>query len=372
MNINPRLLVNKRGKLLHDVFVPRPLQEVEKKLVFDIDILELLMNANEAISRFHNTLQETDFYQHSYFFDYCLKKETVSSLEINGHPAALENLMITALGRADDDIVYRFYSLTKTATSNPAKLSSAYLKKLHSQMITEEARHPGQYRTGYNMLYSYYRHNRFNPPLDEEIESSMNSLEEYINQTNNTNYLIKAALIHYQFTTIHPFVDGNSRLARLLNMLYLKRNNPFGLYCFYLSYYILAHLNEYYQALTEVRTHGNYQGWVEYYLRAVNDVSNHMRNILEYSAELLTDNRIKIMESSFSNTIKNTLFSLVEYMVFNPLAPIKQLSSAVNRSFPAVSNSVKTLVRMQILEPSGHYERSRLYIYRQQLDILKK
>jgi Fic family protein len=370
MNINPRMLVNSKGKLLHDVFVPLPLQEIEKKIVFDIDVLTLLMEANEAITRLHNAYQGTDPYLREYFYDYCLKKETLASLLISGNNLTLENFYTADLGSAAD-VGYRFYQVAKAAAEETGKLNNDFLKNLHRRIVNDKNARPGHYRIGRMMIYTYYRHNRYNPPFDEELESSMNALEEYINRTANTNYLIKAALVHYQLTTIHPFHDGNDRLARLFNMLYLKRSNPCGPHCFYMSNYFAANLSEYYDALTAVRSHGHFQGWVEYYLKAITATSNHMRNIIDFSLTLLKRNHRRILETPHSNTIKNNLISALEYMVFNPVTTVNRLSEIQNKSFPAAARNAKLLAEMGILETAGFCARSRLYVYREQLDILR-
>ena len=166
------------------------------------------------------------------------------------------------------------------------------------------------------MIYTYYRHNRYNPPFDEELESSMNALEEYINRTANTNYLIKAALVHYQLTTIHPFHDGNDRLARLFNMLYLKRSNPCGPHCFYMSNYFAANLSEYYDALTAVRSQA-FSGLGRILFEGDHRDQQPHAQYYRFSLTLLKRNHRRILETPHSNTIKNNLISALEYMVFN-------------------------------------------------------
>jgi len=374
MNINPRLLVNRFGKLLHDVFVPRPLQDVEKKLVFDIEVLELLINANNAISRLDEMLKEIDIYQLPYFKNYCLKKETVCSLEINGQNVSLEKLMTAALGADQNDESYRHCILLQEAIGRAEtdKINVEFIKDIHRRMITKQTHYPGQFRTGCNMINTYYRHNRIHPPLDEEIEESMVALVNYATYNHKTNYLIKTALIHYQFTTIHPFVDGNKRMVRILNLLYLHQTHKQGNFVFCLSLYILNHLKEYYLALTDVRIHGNYQGWVEFYLQAIVDVCNYLRQTLIYSKELLKRNRVKIVESSYSNTVKSTLVDILDFLVFNPVTTVKMLCSVFNKSHPAVSGWVKGLVDLGILESAHFYRHSRLYVYREQFNILNR
>jgi Fic family protein len=369
MNINPRMLVNSKGKLLHDVFVPLPLQEVEKKIVFDIDVLTLLMETTDAINRLHNACQETEPGLRAYFHDYCLKKEASESLVMNGNNATIAAIYESELGGAAD-AGYRFYEAVRASAGETGALDNEFIKTLHRRIIPDKNALPGHIRSGRITIYSYYRHNRLNPPYDEELEAAMNALEEYVNRSANTNYLVKAALIHYQLTTIHPFFDGNDRLARLFVMLYLRRFNPCGSYCFYLSRYFARNEGEYYRSLNAVRSHGNFQGWVEYFLKALIATSNHMRNVLKYTAALLTRNRRRVLETPHSNSIKNNLVSALQYMAFNPVVTINRLCIAQRKSFPILSRNVKILEGMGILEAAGFRDRSRLYVYREQLDIL--
>ncbi len=150
------------------------------------------------------------------------------------------------------------------------------------------------------------------PQKEEDIQSFMKNLEWYINDdhASNTDYLIKMAVIHYQFESIHPFYDGNGRTGRILNILYLVQKRLLDIPVLYLSRYIIEHKNDYYRLLQEVRDHNRWEEWILYILDGIEKTSIETLVIIREIRQLMLDYKRRIRENYkfYSQDLLNNLF----------------------------------------------------------------
>ena len=198
---------------------------------------------------------------------------------------------------------------------------------------------------------------------------AMNDLEHYINAESDLDVLIRAALIHYQFETIHPFLDGNGRVGRLLITLYLMVNKVLTRPALYISCFLKQNRIEYYDRLTEVRLKGNYEQWIGFFLKAV-DVSaqDAIAAIDEMSA--LQDKHYKRI-AAMGRASRNTRL-VFEYLASNPIIDIGKTADALGLAYNTVSAAVGRLIDADILVQTERADRHRSFAYRDYLDILRR
>ena len=210
------------------------------------------------------------------------------------------------------------------------------------------------------------------PPPSTIISDLMSDLEKFINEPSNLPSLIKAGLAHVHFETIHPFLDGNGRIGRLLIVLMLIDSNLINLPIIYPSYYFKKYHLEYYQKLDQVRTHGDYEGWIIYYLKAIKlsaiDAHSRAKEIEKLEIDL-TDlinkdaSFIKMRESS----------SLVlEFLFTKPIASIAEISQKLNKAYNTIHNILKIFIKLDLVIEDLSNKSNKLYKLKPYLFLLEK
>ena len=197
----------------------------------------------------------------------------------------------------------------------------------------------------------------------------MSDLEKYMNDEDETNILIRAALIHYQFETIHPFLDGNGRVGRLLIMLFLIDKKILTTPALYISYFLKKYQSEYYSRLSEVRIKGNFEQWVKFFLRAINESAQDAVQTIDELSNLHNKNTVSIQKLG---RVRINTMRVFEYLEAHPIIDINKTSTALNLSFNTTSKAVKHLIDLGILVSTKNTSRNRIFAYREYLDILRR
>lgn len=209
----------------------------------------------------------------------------------------------------------------------------------------------------------------YTPPQDEkEIRKLLKNLEDYINENNdNVDPLIKMALIHYQFETIHPFYDGNGRTGRILNILYLVLNDLLDSPILYLSNYINKNKQEYYKLFTEFRENDNYEDWIIYILKGIKETSKNTIELIK-----IIQNEMEIYKEEFINKLPKIYSDeLLESLFFEVYTRINYIEEKCNITRQTASTYLNSLVDAGLLE----YEkvgRESIYKNTRLIDILSK
>jgi Fic family protein len=181
--------------------------------------------------------------------------------------------------------------------------------------------------------------------------------------------LIKSALIHYQFETIHPFLDGNGRIGRLLVILYLIEKQVLSSPTLYISYFLKLNRQEYYDRLNLVRNTGNYEQWIEFFIQALYQTADDALDTINLLINL-RDKNLKMI-SNLGRSAK-TARLLYDYIEKNPIIGIRKTSDDLKISYTTVSRAVQNLVELQILELTKSVKRNRFFVYDDYLTILRK
>ena len=368
---------NLSGEMTYSSFVPSPLPPTPP-VELSNDIINLLVKANsqlvvlEAVaSRIPNV---------ALFISMYVRKEALMSSQIEGTQATLEDILDPLLdANANRDVadVVNYIKATEFAIKrlHSLPLCNRLLRETHAVLmegVRGQEKNPGEFRRSQNWIGgqgSTLKNARYIPPAPDDMQAAMSDLEKYIHADDETDVLIRAALIHYQFETIHPFLDGNGRIGRLLITLFLMEKKILTTPALYISYFLKKNRIEYYDRMTEVRAKGNYEQWVKFFLQAIIESAEDATAAIDELTSLHNANVTVI--SKLGRASKNALL-VFNYLESNPIIEIGKTSEVLNISFNTVSSAVKRLVDVGILVQTSDSSRNRTFAYEAYLDILRK
>jgi len=367
---------NLQGEALYKSFKPSQLPP-NPSLEMDDEFITKLVNANKALSSLNTAselLPNVDIFLSKY-----LIKEALISSQIEGTQCTLVDVFDADISNnvnldVADVINYVNacnYSIERLKT---LPLCCRLLKEIHEKLmagVRGEDKNPGEFRRSQNWIGSAncsLREARYIPPNVDDMIESMSSLEKYINESEDYDPLIQAALIHYQFETIHPFLDGNGRVGRLLILLYLMEKGLLNKPTIYISYFLKKNQIEYYDRISEVRRTGNYEQWVKFFLDAVAVAAQDSERTIRLLNNLHINNLNNLPES---NRAKDNVRLVFNYIENHPIIDIKKTASELGISFNTASTAIRKLVELEILYEQTNASRNRVYVYKDYLDIIK-
>ena len=366
---------NLSGELAYDSFRPAPLPPV---MDMDDELVADLVSATRSLATL-DTLS-SHIPNMDLFISMYVRKEALLSSQIEGTQATLEDVL--------DPLIEKNVNQNVTDVVNYIRATEYALERLKSlplcnRLIREthavlmegvrgQERNPGEFRTSQNWIGAAgctLRTARYIPPRPDDMVTAMSDLEKYIHSADPLDVLIRAALIHYQFETIHPFLDGNGRVGRLLITLFLMERGALQAPALYISFYLKKNRIEYYDRMSEGRSKGNYEQWVKFFLRAVQaSAEDAAKAIRELSA--LHDRSFAAIDSM--GRAAKTARMLLSYLEQNPIIDIGKTANALSLSFSTVSGAVKRLEEKKILVQTNNASRNRVFAYQEYLDILRK
>ena len=261
-------------------FVPHNLKDI--KLNLDNEINTLINKAYLLLGRLDGmaiTLPDIDLFVSMY-----VQKEAVISSQIEGTQASLIDVLQKDRGNEkikDTKEIVNYIKATHYAFKrlNELPLCMRLIKETHSVLLSNvrgEEKMPGEFRKSQNWIGyagSTLKNASFIPPAPDVMDICLSDLEKYIHEDSNISNLIKIALIHYQFETIHPFLDGNGRMGRLLIILYLREQGLIEYPVLYLSYFFKKNRNRYYELLNNVRIKGEFEEWIKFFINGICEIS---------------------------------------------------------------------------------------------------
>ena len=372
-----KLKTNLSGEAAYKSFLPKPLPPYPP-IELDDEAVELLVMANKQLTLLDGIAVRIP--NVNLFVSMYVCKEALMSSQIEGTQATLEDVLDQLIDEnANRDVmeVVNYIKATEFAIArlNDLPLCNRLIKETHAVLMEGSRGHeknPGEFRKSQNWIggqSSSLRNARFIPPNPEDMVQAISDLEIYINSDDRLDQLIRAALIHYQFETIHPFLDGNGRVGRLLITLYLMEKGVLTTPVLYISYFLKKNRIEYYDRLSEVRRNGNYEQWVKFFLQAIYESAEDAILTID-KLTALHDKNIKAIEGigRAAKTAKRLFF----YLEGNPIIEIQKTSTALGITFKTISDSVRRLSEMGILKQSSGDLRNRTFSYADYLDILRE
>ena len=313
-----------------------------------------------------------------------IRKEALLTSQIEGTQATLTDLFDEEAGlkvRNTDDVeevtnYLRAFRWTQEQLRDPKGLpiSVRLMCEAHRLLldgVRGAGKQPGQLRRSQNWIGGTRPGNAaFVPPPPEHVAELLSDLERFIhNSPSQLPLMVKVALIHAQFETIHPFLDGNGRIGRLLIAALFELWGLLAEPLMYLSGYLKQHQSEYYQRLSAIRTDGDWEGWVAFFLEGVKSAANDAeKNIIEIASLVATDRR-RLLQSTKASSASYRLFEMLPMM---PRFTIERVRQELDTSFPTATAAVKTLEDHGILLEMTGQKKNRSYSYQAYVELLSR
>lgn len=344
-------------------------------LKLDDEAIELLVNATTAISILDvkaSMVPNRDLFVAMY-----VRKEALISSQIEGTQCTLDDVLDPDNNSLDVADVVNYISALNYAIERNKELPlcNRLLRETHSvllQGVRGEDKTPGEFRKTQNWIGfgGNIKNATYIPPNVDDMIECMDALEEFINSENVSFTLIKTALIHYQFETIHPFLDGNGRIGRLLIILYLMQEGLLHSPILYPSWYLKLNRVEYYDRMMEVRKTGDYLQWVKFFLRAMLASAEDASDTIDALCEL--HNATLALFEDFSPRTRNGLADFLAYLEKNPIIDTVRTSNDMGISYNTVAKYIDIFLEKSLLEKTSKVGKTVVYSYAPYLSILKK
>ena len=305
----------------------------------------ILEQANQALGRLDglaSALPDLSLFIYAY-----VRKEAVLSSQIEGTQSSLSDLL---------------------------PLSRRLIREIHGVLLSKgrgSEKQPGEFRTSQNWIGGTRPGNAaFVPPPPEMVMECMGALELFLHaERSDLPLLIRAGLVHVQFETIHPFLDGNGRLGRLLITFLLCAGGALREPILYLSLFFKAHRQAYYELLDRVRTTGDWEAWLDFFLMGVKDTAEQAIAAARRILDVLDRDRQNI--ESLGRAAPSVL-RVFHHAQMNPILSIADASAKTGISFPTVASAVAHMQRLGVLREITRKRRKRLFVYDAYLAILNE
>ena len=366
----------------HQAFVPAPLPP-DPPLALDTKLLQHMDQANRALGQLDGISQvwpNSSHFLNQLLYQY-VRKEAVLSSQIEGTQSSLSDLLLYELDQTPgvplDDVqeVSRYvaaltHGLTRLREGFP--LSLRLLREIHGILLAQGRgadKTPGEFRHSQNWLGGTRPGNAvFVPPPPDRLMDCLDPFERFLHdEPEPVPSLIKVALAHAQFETIHPFLDGNGRLGRMLITLLLCHDKVLSEPSLYLSLYFKVHRQEYYDRLQQVRVDGDWEGWLRFFLAGITQTATEAIDTAQKILALFGQDRQKIQEQG---KIAGTALRVHELLQQRPILLISAACKALHLTHPAVNKSLRRLEDMKIVREITGRQRNRLYSYEAYMKIL--
>ncbi len=377
MNRSGKYVSNMTGEAEYCSFRPSNLPP-EPALEIDEELLRLLVEANRRLAQLDTASQlipNTELFVSMY-----VRKEALMSSQIEGTQCTLEDVLDPELdinANADVGDVINYVKAAQFALErlNTLPICNRLLRETHAILmdgVRGREKSPGEFRRSQNWIGpagSTLKDARYIPPNVEDMEVAMSELEKYMNANPVYDPLIQAALIHYQFESIHPFLDGNGRIGRLLILLYLMEHKLLTKPVIYVSYFLKKNQIEYYDRISEVRRSGNYEQWIRFFLEAVSSAATDAVESIGQLSKLHDQNIAKLPRT---NRSKDNVRILFDYLEQHPIIDIKRTASNLEISYNTAAAAIKKLQDLGIITETTNAARNRVFVYEQYLQILRQ
>lgn len=380
-----KITSNRSGRIIktlkgYEAFIPNPLPP-EPVVAIDQEMYFLLSAADRKLGRLDGitrVLPNPDLFLAMY-----VRKEAVLSSQIEGTQASLVDVLGASFDsekrKPDVEDVVNYvkamnYGLNRLET---LPLSLRLIREIHGillQGVRGSDRSPGEFRKSQNWIGPQgclLEAATFVPPPVKEMQVAMGELEMFFySETDMIPPLIKIAMIHAQFETIHPFLDGNGRVGRLLIAFWLCQQKILSKPLLYLSYYFKQNRTEYYDRLMNVRLNGDWENWIKFFLKGVESVSEEATD--SATAILALKERCsKALNAASSNN--SNLQGLLDILFETPIITRKEVIEKLSISSPTAGDLLETFCRMDILtDATPDKQRNKKYYFTEYLDILEK
>lgn len=373
-----RVVISTIGERV-EAFVPPPLPPIPG---IQMDRLyRPLEEANRALGRLDGVasiLPDASLFLYMY-----IRKEALLSSQIEGTQSSLSDLLLFESDEApgvplndvqevSNYVAAMHHGLARIHEGFP--LSLRLVREIHEQLLSKgrgSLKQPGEFRRSQNWIGGSRPGNAlFVPPPPDRVLDLMSDLEKFIHaDTPEIPALIKAGLVHVQFETIHPFLDGNGRLGRLLVTFLLCTQGVLKEPILYLSLYFKVHRQQYYDLLQQVRLQGDWESWLAFFLQAITNAAQQATETASQSLKLFARDRALIEGLGRPAASALRLHQLLQR---NPLITIPQAVKQLGLSAPTVSKAIDSLTTLGMVREITGRRRRRSFVYRDYLQLLSQ
>lgn len=365
----------------YQAFLPTPLPP-DPPVAIEGQLQALLSQADRALGRLDGaigTLPASDFIMLMY-----VRKEAVLSSQIEGAQSSLDDVLSAEAKVLDPDRpkdveeVLNYIAAMRLGLRRLAELpvSVRLIREIHARLlrgVRGGARAPGEFRRVQNWIGpegGTIHEATFVPPPQGRIADDMARLETFLHSADQLPVLVRIGLAHAQFETIHPFLDGNGRLGRLLVTFLLCEGKVLHEPVLYLSHYFRKHRSDYYDRLQSVREDGDWEGWLRFFLQGVCEVANEATTITRTIASLRERHRTLVIER-FGRAAGAGL-RVLEKLYSLPVTTVNKVKSITKTSYQSANGLVARFVDLGILDETTGHARNRRFRYSEYINLFSK
>lgn len=360
----------------YNFFIPSPLPP---KIEFDEEIVLILSKAEEKLGKLSGiglTLPSPNLLIIPY-----LRKEAIMSTRIEGTRISMQEVLLSEAKEKEEktkdaqEVINYIntvnYALTKIEKS---PINVELIKEMHKVLMEDvrgDEKSPGDFREVQNWIgseLSKVSDANFVPPNPEAVPKLMEDLIEYLNSEHNVPVLVRCALMHYQFETIHPFCDGNGRIGRSLITVYLCKKKKMIKPLLYISEFFEKHRLEYNELLLRTGQTGKFENWIKFFLTAVEVQSEDALVRAHKLLDLREAYRKRVQREAQSSDI----LSIIDYLFSNPFITVKKAQMISDVTYPTAKRYMEKLAEYEILKETNRLQREKTFVAHEIYEIIKE
>ncbi|ANY84562.1 cell filamentation protein Fic (plasmid) [Microvirga ossetica] len=362
-------------------FIPAPLPP-DPHIEIDHEMQRILIEAHRELGRLEGSIQtlpNPDLFVFMY-----VRKEAVLSSQIEGTQASINDLLKAEAKVFDPETpqdVDEVLNYVKAMNYGLARLkdlplSMRLIREIHGHLLNGVRGgqlQPGEIRRSQNWIGpqgSTLLNATFVPPPYQDAEIALSDLEKFLHAEDHIAPLVRIGLAHAQFETIHPFLDGNGRVGRLLITFFLCEQGILEKPVLYLSHYFKQNRLEYYDRLQAIRDKGDWEGWLKFFLRGVASVASQATRTAREIVDLRENHRVLIAEHFGASGGK--AMQVLEHLYTRPTVTVNQVRELLGVSFPNANNLVERLTEHKILSEITGQARNRVFLYEPYIELFRK
>ena len=311
------------------------------------------------------------------------RKEALISSQIEGTQATLEDILDPEQSRDLDTIpeieeVSNYiralnFCVSELKREKGLPISLRLIKKAHAILMSGvrgESKDPGEFRRIQNWIGGTRPGNaKFVPTSIDKLDTCLSQLERYFHSNDKISPIIKTGLIHVQFETIHPFLDGNGRVGRLLIIILMIEWGLIDLPILYLSLYFKRTKPEYYRRLSNVRTKGDWEGWNDYYIKGINLIAKETAQTAELLFSIVNKNKVKLLVHKHASVVA---LRLLDELPKNPIITLSSVVKILDVTKPTAQKAIDLLAKLSVIKEMTGKERGKKFIFKEYVNELAK